>query len=96
MIWIIISVLCFFLFKRFISKLECKEYRKDWQSIKFPLYIWIIIVLCCFIPVMNFTALICVEIATMANIRSNYPDIRFKKGQNHWLNRLIDIMSKKY
>lgn len=96
MIWIITSALCFLLFKRFISKLEYDELRNGWQDIKFPLYIWIIVILCCFLPIINFIALICVEIFTIVDMRSNYPDFRFKKGQNHWLNKLIDIMSKKY
>lgn len=96
MIWLIISVLCFFLFKRFISKLEYKEYRSTWQSIKFPLYIWIIIILCCLLPIINFIALICVEIFIILDTRSDYPSLRFKKGQNHWLAKLIDFMNKEF
>jgi len=96
MIWLITSVFCFFLFKRFISKLEYKEHREDWQSIKFPLYIWALIVLCCLIPFINFIALIFVEVVMIVDIRSDWPDLRFKNGQSHWLNKLIDIMSKKY
>lgn len=97
MIWLITSILCFFLFKRFISKVERKEeYGSNWQSIKFPLGVWILTVLCCFIPIINFIALICVELYIIGEIRSRWPNFRFKEGHNHWLNKLIDIMSKEY
>jgi len=96
MFWVIISILCFFLFKRFISKLEYEENRSNWRSIKFPLYIWIFIVLCCCLPIINFIVLIWIEIFVILDIRSKHRDLRFKEGQNHWINKLIDIMSKEY
>ena len=96
MIWLITSVLCFFLFKRFISKLEYEEHRNDWKSIKFPLYAWILIVLCCLVPIINFVILIFVELYIVGETRMKYPDFRFKEGKSHWINKLIDIMSKEY
>jgi len=96
MFWLITSVLCFFLFRRFISKLEYEEYQNNWKSIKFPLYVWILIILWCLVPIMNFVALILFELYIVGETRLKYPDFRFKEGKSHWLNKLIDIMSKKY
>jgi hypothetical protein len=95
MIWLITSVLCFFLFKRFISKLETKDYG-EWKPIKFPLWIWSLIVFACLAPIINFIALICVEIFIVGCTRDDYTILRFKKGKSHWINKLIDIMSKEY
>lgn len=96
MFWLITGALCFFLFRRFISKLEIRYYR-EWEPIKLPLWIWSLVVIICIIPVINFAALIYVVVFIVGDTRSNYANFRFKEGQNkHWINKLIDFMSKEY
>lgn len=95
MIWLIISVVCFLLLRNFVSKLEIDD-RDGWKSFKAPLWLWILAAIVCLVPIINIIGLVLVELVTIADIRSRYPDTRFKEGKNHWLNKLIDIMSKEY
>lgn len=95
MIWLIISVVCFLLLRNFISKLEMDD-RGGWSPFKAPLWLWIIAAIVCLIPVANIIALTGVELGAIADIRSRYPDLRFKEGKSHWLIKLIDLMNKKF
>ena len=95
MIWLIISIVCFLLLRNFVSKLEVDN-RGKWKPFKAPLWAWALIAAVCLVPIMNILALICIELIAIAEIRSRYPDIRFKEGQSHWLIKLIDFMNKEY
>ena len=95
MIWLIISIVCFLLLRNFLSKLEVDS-RNGWSAVKLPLWGWVLIAAVCLVPIMNILALICIELIAIAEIRSRYPDIRFKEGQSHWLIKLIDFMNKEY
>lgn len=95
MIWLIISVVCFLLLRNFISKLEVDEHG-EWKPFKAPLWVWLGAVVICLFPIVNIIALICIELFIIADIKSRYPDIRFKEGKSHWLIKLIDIMNKEF
>ena len=95
MIWLIISIVCFLLLRNFLSKLEVDS-RNGWSAVKLPLWGWALIAIVCLVPIMNVIALICIEVLAIAEIRSRYPDIRFKEGKSHWLIKLIDFMNKEY
>lgn len=95
MIWVIIGIVCFLLFRNFLSKLEV-EGRNGWNPVKLPLWGWILIAAVCLIPIMNIMSLICIELIAIVNIRSHYPDLRFKEGKSHWLVKLIDFMNKEF
>jgi len=95
MIWLIISVVCFLLLRNFTSKLEIDD-RNGWRPFKAPLWGWVLIAVVCLVPIMNVISLICIEFIAIADIRSRYPDIRFKEGKSHWLVKLIDFMNKEF
>lgn len=95
MIWLIISIVCFLLLRNFLSKLEVDS-RDGWSSVKLPLWGWTLIAVVCLVPIMNVIALICIEVLAIIEIRSRYPDLRFKEGKSHWLIKLIDFMNKEY
>lgn len=95
MIWLIISVVCFLLLRNFLSKLEVDGYN-GWEPFKAPLWAWVLVAIICLAPIVNIIGLICVELFTIADIRSNYPGVRFKEGKSHWLIKLIDILNKEY
>jgi hypothetical protein len=95
MIWLIISVVCFLLLRNFLSKLEVDS-RNGWNSVKLPLWGWILTAIACLVPIMNIIALICIELIAIRETRSRYPDIRFKEGKSHWLTKLIDFMNKEF
>lgn len=94
-IWLLISILCFFLFRRFIRKIEIRDCGK-WQDIKMPLWVWGLIVIAALVPIINILMLLGFEILLVADSRYSYGDTRFKEGQSHWLNKLLDILNKKY
>ncbi len=95
MIWLIIGIVCFLLLRNFLFKLEA-EGRNGWNPVKLSLWKWILIAIVCLIPIMNIMSLICIELIVIANIRSRYPDLRFKEGKSHWLVKLIDFMNKEF
>lgn len=94
-ICIIIGIVCFLLLRNFLSKLEVDS-RNGWNSVKLPLWGWTLIAIVCLVPIMNVIALICIEVLAIAEIRSHYPDLRFKEGKSHWLIKLIDFMNKEF
>ena len=95
MIWLIISVICFLLLRNFLSKLEIDDL-DGWKPFKAPLWAWALAAFVCLIPVINIIGLVCIELLTIIEIRSRYPDLRFKEGKSHWLIKLIDFMNKKF
>ena len=95
MIWLIISVVCFLLLRNFVSKLEVND-RGEWKPSKAPLWLWILAAIICLVPIINIIALVGFELLVIAEIRSHYPDLRFKEGKNHWLIKLIDFMNKEF
>ena len=95
MIWLIISVVCFLLFKNFLSKLE-RDSRDGWKPFKAPLWWWAIAAIVCLIPIINIIGLICVELLVIADTKSYCPDVRFREGKSHWLIKLIDFMNKEF
>jgi purine-cytosine permease-like protein len=95
MIWIIISVICFLLLRNFLSKLEIDD-RDGWKPFKALLWLWVIAAIICLVPFINIIGLVCVELLAIADIRSHYPDLRFKEGKSHWFIKLIDFMNKEF
>lgn len=95
MIWLIISVVCFLLLKNFLSKIEI-DGRDGWKPFKAPLWVWAIAAIVCLVPIINIIGLVCVELFIITDIRSSYPDVRFKEGKSHWLIKLIDFMNKEF
>lgn len=95
MIWLILSVVCFLLLRNFLSKLEIDD-RDGWKPFKAPLWLWVLAAFVCLIPVINIIGLICIELIAIVEIRSRYPDLRFKEGKSHWLIKLIDFMNKEF
>lgn len=95
MIWLIISVVCFLLLRNFLSKLEIDD-RDGWKPFKAPLWTWALAAVVCLIPVINIIGLICIELIAIVEIRSRYPDLRFKEGKSHWFIKLIDFMNKEF
>lgn len=95
MIWLIISVVCFLLLRNFVSKLEIYDHG-DWKPFKAPLWLWVLAAIVCLVPIINIIGLTCVELFIIADIRSSYPDVRFKEGKSHWLVKLIDFMNKEF
>lgn len=37
-----------------------------------------------------------VELLAIADMKSRYPDVRFKEGKSHWLIKLIDFINKEF
>ena len=95
MIWLLLSVLCFFIFRHFITSLEIKE-NGEWIDCYFPLWIWIIAGIICLVPLLNFLMLIAFEGIATAEIKESYSHIRLKEGKKIYLLKLIDILNKKY
>lgn len=95
MIWLIISIVCFLLLRHFTSKLEIDDL-DGWRPFKAPLWIWAIAAIICLIPIINIIGLICVELLAIADMKSRYPDVRFKEGKSHWLIKLIDFINKEF
>ena len=95
MIWLIISIVCFLLLRNFVSKLEIND-RDGWKLLKLPLWGWAFAAIVCLVPIINIIGLVVVELFAIVDMRSGYPDIRFKEGKSHWLIKLIDFMNKKY
>jgi hypothetical protein len=67
-----------------------------WESLKAPLWLWAFAAIVCLVPIINIIGLICIELMAIADIRSRYPDLRFKEGKSHWLIKLIDFMNKEF
>lgn len=95
MIWLIISIVCFLLLRNFTSKLEM-DGDDGWREFKAPLWLWAFAAIVCLVPIINIAGLICVELLAIADMRSRYPDVRFKEGKSHWLIKLIDFINKEF
>jgi hypothetical protein len=94
-IWLLLSALCFFLFKRFINKIEINDYG-EWQPFTAPLWFWCLAICIALLPVFNFIALFCFELFCVDDIRDSWNDTRFKQGENCLLNKFLDLMNKKF
>lgn len=94
MIWLILGICCFLLFRRFTSKLEIRDY-SEWKPFELPIWAWILIAFICLLPLLNLAGLLLAEVVLIYDIRSCYPCTRFKSGKNHWLNKLIDTLNRK-
>ena len=94
-IWLLISVLCFFLFRRFTQKIEIRNYG-NWQDFKMALWGWGLVAIIALVPIVNILGLLGFEIFCIADSRCSYGDTRFKEGKNHWISKFLDFMSKEY
>ena len=94
-IWLLISVLCFFLFRRFTQKIEIRNYG-SWQDFKMPLWGWGLVGIIVLVPIINIVGLLAFEGFCVGDARCSYGDTRFKNGKNHWINKFLDIINKEY
>ena len=93
-IWLLISILCFWLFLRFIRNVEIKEWGKDWQPLKLPLWAWIVVIVIALLPLFNIIGLFAFELFIIDDVR--WGDSRFKDRNKVLILKITDILSKKY
>lgn len=92
--WLLTSILCFWLFRRFTSKLEVRE---DGRWVKFtsPVWQWTLIALIALTPGINFILLLLFEYIVCDDTLCTYPDFRFKEGKSSWMVKFLKFMTKK-
>lgn len=95
MIFLLISVICFWILWRFAKSIEIREHG-EWKSFKASLWLWILVAFACLVPIINIIGIACIVLITIVDTRSFYPEIRFKEGKSHWLIKLIDFMNKEF
>ena len=94
---ILIGLICIFFTKRFISKLEYYKWEyghREWQDIKFPLWLWILIFIFLCLPIFGIVIYICGWVGAVISISSG--NLRIKEGKSSLLIKLIEMLQKKY
>lgn len=89
--WFIVSIVCFLLIVKLFKSLEVKDW-KEWKPFKLVVWVWVLIVIACLIPVINITVTIVIYGITFMDTRLG--DLRFKGGKKTWFDKFLDFLNK--
>ena len=95
-IWPILTVIVFYLFRRFVTSLEHRENR-EWKDWKLPLWAWIISFILCLVPFIAIILLVLFEQFIITDIIEDvWPEFRVKEGKTIYLIKITEFLNKKY
>lgn len=95
-IWLLISVLCFWILWRFTRSTEIKVYG-EWEPFSAPLWMWVIAGIICLIPIVNIAGII-TAIGCMIIDSREFGDTRFteKNSINNFITKILNFLNKEY
>lgn len=94
-VWILSSILCFYLFRKFTSKIEIRE-RGEWKKFAMPLWLWLVAGFLSVVPILNYIILIIFICGVLNDISDKYADTRVQEGKSLWLKKFLDFMNKEF
>ena len=96
-IWLLISVLCFWILWKFTRSVEIREYG-EWKPFAVPLWMWAIAGIICLVPLINIAGVIAAISLMIADSRSSWGDTRFteKNSINNFITKILNLLNKEY